>query len=88
MIVTCHKFIQTHRTIVCTTITKKWTININYGLQVILLCQYRLLIVIDALPPDGFVEDRGGYVCVGQGIYGKSLDIHFYLKYFFRKQCN
>ena len=48
----------------------------------ILLCQYRLLIVIDALPPDGFVEDRGGYVCVGQGIYGKSLDIHFYLKYF------
>lgn len=61
---------------------KKITINVNYGLQVILLCRYRLLIVIDALPPDGFVEDRGGYVCVGQGIYGKSLDIHFYLKYF------
>lgn len=48
----------------------------------ILLCQYRLSIVIDVLPRDGFVENRGGYVCVGQGVYGKSLDTHLYLKYF------
>lgn len=48
----------------------------------ILLCRYRLSVVIDVLLTDGFVENRGGYVCVGQGVYGKSLDIHFYLKYF------
>ena len=53
----------------------------------ILLCQYRLSIVIDVLPRDGFVENRGGYVCVGQVVYGKSLDIHLYL-IFFRNQCN
>lgn len=49
----------------------------HYGLWVIVMYQYRFIKYKNYVILVGDVDDRGGYGCAGQGIYGKSLYLPF-----------
>lgn len=48
--------------------------NVKYGLWVIMKCQCGFIIICNKCATlMGDIDNKGGYACVGKGVYGKSL---------------
>ena len=58
------------KSIECT--TPRVNRNVNYGLWVMMMCQCRFTGCNKRTSLVGDVESRGGWTCVGKGVYGKS----------------
>ena len=55
--------------------SKKSEPYVNYGLWVIVMCQCRFISCNKWNTLVGDVDNRGGYACLGQGVYRKPLDL-------------